>query len=153
MRKLKAAALTVLSAAGLLVGTGTAHADALRCGDNDNGELCLLTYNTGASVTKARATFRYKKFPTNYCGGGFRDEPGIVFVHFTLSGTLKNGQRFAQAGYGACDVRNTYGENGETELKVFYVNRDFKSKSKLCLRSDYNAPTSNDPIFACYIVP
>ena len=150
LRSLLAAGLvSTLAIVGVAMTPTAAHANALRCNSgNKSGELCLLVYNSGDTVTKAKATLSYHRYPSDHCGGSpISTYP--AYMHFTLWGTRSNGTSFYQGSWAKCDTSS----GGETEYIWFYPNVTFKSHTNLCLRGDFNARTSDDTHFACYYLP
>ncbi|WP_318218985.1 hypothetical protein [Streptomyces sp. SCL15-6] len=129
-------------------------AAASRCVTNWSGYLCLNARMSGNYVSSASASLEYTREGDRCWIGGQLPphETHFVFMYFTLYGTLADGSVFKQSGQGKCGDGEV-GESYTVEHKTFVPARNFKSGSKLCLRADYQSPTTSDPTRACVTVP
>ncbi|MFF3335581.1 hypothetical protein ACFYWX_39640 [Streptomyces sp. NPDC002888] len=150
----------LLSTATLLAGClaatlpATPASAATRCVSNWSGTLCLDARTSGSYVSKAYTSLEYSRDGDHCWIGGPTPphETHFVFIYFTLYGTLADGSAFKQSGQGKCGDGEV-GESYTTEHKTFSPARSFRSGTKLCLRADYQSPTTSDPGRACVTVP
>ncbi|MET8748279.1 hypothetical protein [Streptomyces sp. NPDC004728] len=148
------AASTVI--AGCLAGIVPAAdaSAASRCVTNWSGLLCLNARMSGNYVSSASASLEYARESDKCWVGGTipPHEQHFVFMYFTLYGTLSSGGAFKQTGQGTCGDGDP-GASYSVEHKTFAPNKSFKSGTKLCLRADFESPTTSDPGRACVTVP